>query len=95
MWFRKRKVDPPESLEERLVDAKARLARYEQLPESDFTLYPNLQNGFPIVQHGVDRKPLLIARAKADVAELEVRIAAKRQYNLAAAQHQEKQLEES
>lgn len=67
MWFKKKQLEP--TLEEKLIDARARLARYEQLEDSDFTIYPT---NSPFIQRGVDPKPLMIARAKDDIAELEI-----------------------
>lgn len=57
---------------EKLVLAKAELARIEIKPESDFSYAPGLLGGIPLPpRHGVDEKPKAIARKKADIAYLE------------------------
>lgn len=58
-------------LQRRLVEAKAKLARYKKTPEGDFTAFPG-HGG--VIRHGVDEKPLAIARVEAEIAELEVRL---------------------
>jgi hypothetical protein len=64
-------VVPPRDLKQELLEARARLARYELLPASSFTRYPDFNRTY-MVQHGIDEKPKAIARVKADIAELEV-----------------------
>lgn len=76
MWWHKKK-EVAATLEEQLIEAQATLARYEQLPEEDFT-YKHPQLGM-ILKHGVDEKPNEIARLKGDIAELKVRIEAQRE----------------
>lgn len=57
-----------------LLEARAHLARLKLLPPSDFTrMNPDVP--FVIAEHGLDRKPKVIARAEATVAELEVLVA--------------------
>lgn len=58
------------SVQERLWDAEARLARLKELPESAFTQYGR----FGVETHGVDGKPKAIAYCKAEIAELRVRL---------------------
>lgn len=72
MWFRKTKPEPEPTLEEQLTDARVRLARLQELDPADLTIPPSAQR--PFVTHGIDRKPVLIARAKADIAGLEIRV---------------------
>ena len=75
MWFIKKQHEEPKptlTLKEELIHAKALLAKYELLPDDDFTIHPSPTN--PVLHHGVDRKPKVIARTKAKIAELEVLI---------------------
>lgn len=62
--------DKPRDYHAELEEAKARLAKLEQLPESDFTI--RHATGMFIIQHGVNQKRKVIARAKGDIAELGV-----------------------
>lgn len=71
-WFKKKEP----TLEEQLAEARIKLARYQLLPEEDFTVR-NI-NSFPmVIKHGVDEKPKAIARVKAQIAELEIRLGTK------------------
>jgi hypothetical protein len=67
MWFKKKIVNV--DIDNELVKLRAKLARIEQLPESDFTMYPSKFG--QQIKHGVDEKPEAIARVKADIAYYE------------------------
>lgn len=78
-WNRKKETlntEPYKSSAEKLVEARAKLARLELLPDEDFTVYPSLTSGY-VIRHGVDEKPKVIARQKAKIAELEALVEAK------------------
>ena len=58
----------PESIEEKLVNAKADLAWLKQKPSSDFTQYRG-----PMIHFGVDEKEHAIDRKKAQIAYLTIK----------------------
>jgi hypothetical protein len=59
-----------DKLSEELLEAQARLARAELLPDSAFTI----GNSFYNMRHGIDEKPKRIAELKAHIAYLETKI---------------------
>lgn len=68
LLFKKPSIVPELSLQDKLLQAKAELARMELLPESDFR--PLMMNGL-ILTHSVDRKDHSIQHQKAEIAYLE------------------------
>jgi hypothetical protein len=68
-WFNKSRVVEV-SLGEQLLEAEAKLARAELLPESSFTRGDSQYN----MKSGVDEKPKRIAELKAEIAYLKVKL---------------------
>lgn len=58
------------NLSQELLEARASLARLELLPAEDFTVQGS--GPFMPLVHGIDNKPKVIARKKAEIARLEI-----------------------